>query len=477
MERMTGLDASFLYLETPEQQMVINGIVHLDVSTVAEGYSFARMRSGLARRVKEIPPFRRKIYDSRLNVGHPAWVEDFDFDIDSHVKLIEMEPGADEDEFLTLCGELASTPLDRARPLWKAWFIERRRSGQDATVTVSVFYRVHHAVIDGMLGSELLSTLAATDASTPPQDSALIRTHVGNPNPVQLILGGVRDLIGRPAAFFRLLPETLGIPREMKRVREQVGSTESMPAPFTAPRTVFNRALTPRRALATATLDLAEVREVKDLLGGTINDVLLTVIGGAVQSYLQAYDTAPEAPMVAVVPMSIRADTPPTGANQVSAMFATLATDEPDPVERYNKIAASSAVAKKQAGSIRPALLENWGRMSPRSMLNAGMKAYEFLRLGDVHPVIYNFIISNVPGPKQPIYFLGARITRIHPFGPLLHGAGLSVTSLSFDNHLDLGVITCEHLLPDPTSVARGIETALEELLAAARAGAPTGTV
>ena len=154
---------------------------------------------------------------------------------------------------------------------------------------------------------------------------------------------------------------------------------------------------------------------------------------------------------------------------------AALATDEVDPIKRYNKIAASSEVSKKQAGSIRPALLENWGRMSPRSVLDAGMRTYEFLRLADVHPVVYNFIISNVPGPKQPIYFLGAQITHIHPFGPLLHGSGLSVTSLSFDDHLDLGVITCEHLLPDPTAVAELIEEEFAELLSRARGAAPAG--
>lgn len=478
MERMTGLDASFLYLETQEQQMAINGIVHLDVTTIAEGYSFERMRGGLARRVKEIPPFRRKIYDSPLNVGHPAWVEDFDFDITRHVKLIRMDAAADEGEFLALCGELASTPIDRAHPLWEAWFIERAgeegrggegRAKKDAAPRVSVFFRVHHAVIDGMLGAELLSSLATTNASTPEQDPALIRTHVGNPNPLQLVLGGMRDMMGRPAAFFRLLPETLGIPREMKRARDQVGSTESMPAPFTAPKTVFNRALTPHRALATATLDLAKAREIKSLLGGTVNDVLLTVIGGAVREYLDLHGGAPESPMVAIVPMSIRGDAPPTGANQVSAMFAALATDRLDPVERFDKIAASSEVAKKQAGSIRPALLENWGQMSPHWMLDAGMRAYEFLRLADLHPAIYNFVISNVPGPKQSIYFLGARITNMHPFGPLLHGAGLSVTSLSFDDHLDLGVITCEHLVPDPTVVAGLIEEEFEKLLERAR--------
>lgn len=119
MERMTGLDASFLYLETPEQMMVINGLVHLDVTTIEEGYSFERLRSGLARRVKAVPPFRRKVHDSPWNPGHPAWVEDFDFDITHHLRRIELGPAGTEDELLETCGRLASTPLDRAHPLWQ----------------------------------------------------------------------------------------------------------------------------------------------------------------------------------------------------------------------------------------------------------------------------------------------------------------------------------------------------------------------
>ena len=164
MQRMTGLDASFLYLETAEQMMVINGVVHLDVSTIEEGYSFERLRSGLARRVKAIPPFRRKVHDSRWNLGHPAWVEDYDFDIGNHVRRIELGPGGAEDELLATCGRLASTPLDPSLPLWQVWIIER--GGPDAP-TVTAFCRVHHSLIDGILAAELLATLAATDASTP----------------------------------------------------------------------------------------------------------------------------------------------------------------------------------------------------------------------------------------------------------------------------------------------------------------------
>ncbi|MGN7157296.1 WS/DGAT/MGAT family O-acyltransferase [Dietzia cercidiphylli] len=459
---MSGLDASFLYLETDEQMMVINGVVHLDVSTISEGYSFERLRSGLARRVKSVPPFRRRIHDSRLNLGHPAWVEDFDFDITRHVHRITLGPDGSEDDLLATCGGLASTPLDRSHPLWQVWIIER---GDPATPAVTAFCRVHHALIDGMLGAEMLATLAATDASTPTQDPELVRTHVGRANTVQLIAGGARDLIGRPLAFLRLLPETLSVPMAMKRARGRSGGGPSMPAPFTAPRTLFNRSLTPHRAVATVTLDLGAVKQVTARLGGTVNDVLLTVVGGAVRSYLEDRGGAPTSSMVAIVPMSTRADLATGGANQVSAMFASLATDLPDPLDRHHRIVSASATAKEQAGSIRPTLLDNWGRMSPRGLLDVGMRLYEALRLADVHPVIYNLIISNVPGPRKPLYFLGARITHMHPFGPLLHGAGLSVTGVSIDGHIDLGVISCEHLVPDPDVIARGIGAGLEELL------------
>lgn len=238
-----------------------------------------------------------------------------------------------------------------------------------------------------------------------------------------------------------------------------------MPAPFTAPRTLFNHSLTPHRAVATASLDLDAVKLITRRLGGTVNDVLLTVIGGAVRAYLEAHDEVPASPLVAIVPVSTRAELTTNGANQVSAMFAGLATDVADPVERYGRITAAATTAKRQSAGIRPGLLDDWGRMSPRLLIDAGMRAYEALRLADVHPVVYNLIISNVPGPRTSLYFLGAEITHMHPFGPLLHGAGLSVTGVSMNGRIDLGVIACEHLVPDPGLVARGIEDALSELL------------
>ncbi len=462
MQRMTGLDASFLYLETEEQMLLIQGLVHLDVSTVDGGYSFDRFAGEFARRVKSIPPFRRKIYDSPLNLGHPAWVEDFTFDIARHVHRVVLHEDATETDLLEACGHFASVPLDREHPLWEVRLVEWGEG------KVTAFCRVHHALIDGMLGAEFLSMLASTDSSHPAHELDLVRTHVGGPNRTRLLLGGAWEAITRPVAFLRLLPETIGIPREMARARRAIGSAESMPAPFTAPRTVFNHPITPTRALATATIEFARVAEVRKLLGGTINDVILAVVAGAVRDYLEAHGDLPDTPTVAVVPMSTRADLTAPGANQVTAMFTTLATDVADPVERHAVIAATSDIAKQQAGAIRPALLANWGRMSPRWLISAGMRAYGALGLADRHPVVYNLIVSNVPGSRDPMYFLGARITHMYPFGPILHGAGLNITSLSFDGHLDVGVLACEHLVPDPELVALGIEESLDALLAAA---------
>lgn len=462
MKRMTGLDASFLYLETDEQMLLIQAVVHLDVSTVDGGYGFDRFSAEFGRRVKSIPPFRRKIDDSRLNFGHPAWVEDFHFDISRHVHRAVLPDDATEADLLEACGRVASDPLDRSRPLWEVWLVEW--GGR-----VTAFCRVHHALIDGMLGAQFLSALASTDASRPEHHPDLVRTHVGGRNRAQLLLGGAWEAVTRPVALLRILPETIGIPREMARARRAIGTTESMPAPFTAPRTLFNHAITPARALATTTLDFERIAEVRALLGGTVNDVVLAVVAGAVREYLHAHDDLPDGPTVAVVPMSTRADLAAAGANQVTAMFAELPTHLADPVERHARVAATSTAAKEQAGAIRPALLANWGRMSPRWLINAGMRLYGSLGLADLHPVIYNLVVSNVPGPREPLYFLGARITHMHPFGPIFHGAGLNITCVSLNGHLDVGVLACEHLVPDPEVVARALSDGLDTLVEAAR--------
>ena len=476
MERLTGLDASFLYLETVDQPMVINGLIELDVSTMDGGFDFARLQEVLFRRIKEVPQLRRKLYDSAFNVGHPAWVEEFDLDIGDHVHHIRLPEGSDDDLLLDVCGELASRPLTRDRPLWSAWVIE----GLPQPDRVAVFCRVHHSVLDGISAASLIDILANTSETHPGRSAELVRRHVGSPNAVQLILGGAASLARRPFTLASLIPETLMVPFNLSRGGRRAAGTadaagtdrEGMPTPFTAPRTLFNGTITPRRAMSFVSLDLEELKEVKNAFDTTINDVLLAVVGGALREYLIAADDLPEKPLISVVPVSTHSgenvvDSGP--ANQISAMFATLGTDLADPVDRLSEIARRSTRGKSQTGGVRPALLEDWASLAPRWLVNAGMRAYGTFGLADLHPVLHNLIVSNVPGPPIPLYFLGARITHLYPMGPIFHGAGLSVTGVSFDGHLDLGVISCEHLVPDPYVITEAMTATMAELVEAAR--------
>ena len=476
MERLTGLDASFLYLETIDQPMVINGLIELDVSSMDGGFDFARLQEVLLRRIKEVPQLRRKLYDSTFNVGHPAWVEEFDLDITAHVHHIRLPEGSDEGLLHDVCGELASRPLARDRPLWGAWVIE----GLPEKDRVAVFCRVHHCVLDGISAATLIDMLAHTSETHPGRSAELVRRHVGSPNALQLVLGGAVSLARRPFTLASLIPETLMVPLKLSRgARRVAGSAdaadagrEGMPSPFTAPRTLFNGTITPRRAMSFVSLDLAELKEVKNAFDTTVNDVLLTVVGGGLRDYLIAAGDLPEKSLISVVPVSTHSGGSPVDsgpANQVSAMFATLATDLADPVDRLSEIARRNTRGKSQTGGVRPALLEDWASLAPRWLVNAGMRAYGTFGLADIHPVIHNLVVSNVPGPAIPLYFLGARITHLYPMGPIFHGAGVSVTGVSFDGHLDLGVITCEHLVPDPYVITEAMTATMAELVEAAR--------
>lgn len=475
MERMTGLDATFLYLETPEQPMVINAIIELDVSEVPGGYTFEALRVELQRRLKEVPQFRRKMSDSPLNLGHPAWVEEYDLDIDRHLHRVDLPAGGDRAHLSDLCGELASHPLDRSRPLWEAWVIE----GLPEPDHLAVFCRVHHSVFDGVSATQVIGVLTGDGTAERSRDVGLVRRQAGPEAPLRLVAGGVAAAVRRPLAILRLLPGTLAVPLVFARgaLGRRGGGEDSggrgQAAPFSAPRTRFNGTLTPRRTMSYLSLDLDELREIKDAYETTLNDVLLTVVGGGLRTMLDADGELPAAPLVGLVPVSTHADGDDAGAgsgNQISVMFSTLGTDIADPVDRLSEIARRGDRGKSSSGSLDPDLLENWTALAPAWLLEAGVRAYGALGLAERHPVLYNLIVSNVPGPPGPLYFLGARILHMYPMGPLFHGAGLSVTGVSSDGRLDLGIIACEHLLPNPSVVADGIAEATRQLLAAARA-------
>ncbi|HEY3470230.1 MAG TPA: wax ester/triacylglycerol synthase family O-acyltransferase [Amycolatopsis sp.] len=460
MQRLSGLDASFLYLETSAQVLHVCGLLTLDGSTVPGGYTFAKLKEKLDERVRLIPAFRRKLHNPLWNLGHPVWVEDEEFDLDHHVHRIGVPAPGDRAELAELCAHIAGQQLDRARPLWQLYVIEGLADGQ-----IAVLLKMHHASVDGVSGASLITYLAGLEPDAPPPVIEQPR-NPAVPSPVDLLRSGVENFAKRPAEVVRLLPDLLElVPRWLGKALRGKG----MPVPFTAPRTSLNGTITGHRSVAFAQLDLDEIKEVKNAFGVTVNDVVLALVAGALRDFLEARGELPDDPLVATVPVSVHDRTEREhGSNKVSAFFASLPTHLADPAARVFFLAEANRLSKDHHYDIDADMLQDWAQFSAATMFGLAVRAYSALRLAEKHPVVHNLVVSNVPGPPMPLYLLGARITGLYPLGPVFHGAGLNVTVLSNAGKVHVGLLGARELVKDLWPLADALPEALAQLLKAA---------
>ena len=255
MQRLSGLDASFLYLETQSQPLHVCSILELDTSTMPGGYTFDRLRDELAVRIKAMPQFREKLADSPLNLDHPVWVDDNNFDVSRHLHRIGLPPPGGRMELSEICGHIAALPLDRTRPLWEMWVIEGV-AGTDAQQggRLAVMTKVHHACVDGVTGANLMSQLCSTEADAPPPDPV---DGVGGANHIEIALTGAVKFASRPLRFANALTDTASsVVKTVLRAR----SGQTMAPPFAAPPTAFNASITAHRNVAYAQLDLEDIK-------------------------------------------------------------------------------------------------------------------------------------------------------------------------------------------------------------------------
>lgn len=461
MQALSGLDASFLYLETPSQPLHVCALLTLDGSTIPGGYRFDDFVGHLDQRVRLIPEFRRKLHDSPLNLLHPVWVDDDRFDLGHHVHRVEVPAPRGRDELARLCARFAARPLDRGRPLWEMCVIEGL-SGDDGAF--AVLTKMHHAAVDGVSGANLIAYLAGAEpgALPPPPEP---RENPPPPSHVDLLKGSAADLLRRPVELARLLPGLLGVG---SRWLSSALHRRGMPMPFTAPRTSFNRTITRHRSVAFTSVPLDEVKQVKNAFGVTVNDVVLALCTGALRSFLDTHGELPDDPLVVTVPVSVHdRSARESGNNRVSAFFASLPTHLAEPAARIYAIAESNRLAKEHHFSIDADMLADWAEFAPARLFGLAMRAYSALRLAEKHPVVHNLVISNVPGPPVPLYLLGARITGMYPLGPVFHGAGLNITVISTAGRVDIGLIGARKLVPDLWSLADAVSDEMQELLKA----------
>ncbi|ANI38087.1 WS/DGAT/MGAT family O-acyltransferase [Mycolicibacterium vaccae] len=453
MERLSGLDAGLLYSESSSVPLHVCSIVELDTSTVPGGYSFVRFRDELAKRIPAVPEFRAKLADSDLNLDHPVWVEDEDFDLSRHLNRIALPSPGGREELADVCGHIASVQLDRSKPLWEMWVIE----GGAKDNSLALMIKVHHAAVDGVSAANLLNQLLDSAPDAPPPEPV---EGPGGASSLGITVNGLVRFVTRPLQLTRAVP--VAATMVAKTLNRAINGT-AMAAPFSAPSTPFNGELTSERNIALVQLDLNDVKKVKSHFDVKVNDVVMALCAGALRGFLADRDELPDKPLIAVVPASVHGQSDRPGRNQLSGMFCNLHTDMAEPEDRLLAIAESGARAKEHSGSLGPTLLIDLAQSISRAGYSwlLGLLAHTPL----INTTILNAVISNVAGPTNTLYSCGAEVTALYPLGPIFHGAGLNITVMSLADKLNVGIVSCPQLVRDLWDLGDRFDAELKELL------------
>lgn len=470
MERLSGMDATFLYVETHEAHMHVAMTGIYDVSTMPGGYSFEAMKEHVRSRLHLVAPFRRRLVQVPFQFHHPVWVEDPNFNLDYHVRRIGCPAPGGRRELAEVAAQIASIPLDRTRPLWEAWVIEGLKQDR-----VGFVVKVHHSAIDGASGAEIMTELYDLEPEGRDLEPVEIEPeHI--PTDQELLTYAAMSKLRLYRDSFGLIRRTIdSVANVVRAVRDPEHRGGALP--LTAPRTPWNHTIGPHRAVSFARLPLEETKAVKDALGVKLNDVILAVCSGTLRHYLLERDELPDLPLIATCPVSVRVeDDKGSLGNKVSAIFASLATDVDDPAARLRSISESTTGAKSDHDLIGASTLTDWAEWAAPRTFGLASRLYGSMHVADSMRPVHNVVISNVPGPPFPLYLGGAELVAAYPMGPIMDGAGLNITVLSYRSHIDIGFMADADLVPDVWDLAAAVAPAFRELLALAEEADPTVT-
>jgi diacylglycerol O-acyltransferase len=471
MERLHGIDGSFLYAETPTNHMHTIKVAVLEPSPKGS-YSLERVKADLRGRLHLLPPLRRRVVEVPFGFHHPVWIEDAP-DLDWHVRETEAPPPGGQRDLDAIVSIIASVPLDRTRPLWELWFVTGLAGDRVAAVG-----KIHHSVADGVAVATLLANVVDEAGGTlAPEAPVDDRPAEAIPSAGRLLRDALVDHVRQALVLPGLVARTARNVRRVLAQRRRVPLVPPRPV-VDAPRTSLNGALTPRRAFASTALPLAEIRAVRTAFDVTLNDVLLALVAGALRRYLADRGELPRRPLVAEVPVAIDPVGGPRrlAGNHLSNIFISLCTEIDDPVRRLRAIHEAAIAAKRQHEVLGPDLFESWAEFLPPRPAAWVMRAYSRLHLADRHPPPINVIVSCVPGPKTRLGWPGGTLEAVYSVGPVIEGTGLNVTAWTYVDRLCVGILTCPDLLASPHEVAHGLHVALAELLVLRPAAIPAAS-
>jgi len=468
MQQLTGMDASFLYFETPRTPMHIGSIQIYDQASLPGGVQgFKTILRFIEERLHGARTFRQKLANVPFGVDHPYWIDDKDFDLEFHVRHIRLPQPGDWRQLCIQAARLHSRPLDLSKPLWEFTVIE----GLDGIEGIpkgcyAIVSKMHHACVDGVSGVDMIQAIHDIDPNNPQIRPATTPWRgEETPNPLELLARASINNALQPFRFAEVLARSLPA---MGRVSQGIAQRR-FNAARTVPRTRFNGTVTAHRVIEGRSFDLKEMRAIKSSVpGATINDVVLTVCGGALRAYLESKNELPADSMVAMAPISVRSqDQRGTMGNQVAAMNVAIGTHIADPVERLNAVHADANASKEMTQAVGAKLMTDYSQFIPSTTAALAARLYTNLGMANRTNPVFNCVVTNVPGPQVPLYCAGAKLVAQYGLGPLFDGMGLIFPVVSYCGRLTISVTSCREMLPDPEFFAECIQRSYDDLKAA----------
>jgi len=453
-ERLTALDNQFLHLETPNVHMHVAGVAILDPASRPSGpLRFEELRELVAHRIHLVPRFRQRILNVPFNAARPVWADDPNFDIDFHIRRAALpEPGGRK-ELADYVERVHSRPLDRSKPMWEMYFIEGLEDGH-----VAVLSKVHHCLIDGVSGIDI-ATVLLDFTLEPRQIEAQPWEPAPEPSGRDLLLDALREQVANPVkAGLGVAESIVRTPAlALEQTRAAATGLVQLVTAGSAPESPFNRTVSANRRFTMVEAPVEEFKKIKHALGGTVNDVVLAVVAGALHRFLERRGIQAKT-FRTMVPVSTRDESQRMAlGNRVSNIFVDLPVGKMDATERLHTISAATKDLKSSHAAVGATTLMEMGTWAPPTLHALAARLMSRGRF-------INLVVSNVPGPQVPMYMLGARLVATYPMMPLAERCALSIAVTSLTGVMGFGITSDWDSLPDIEYLAEGILVALDEL-------------
>jgi WS/DGAT/MGAT family acyltransferase len=469
MRQLGGQDASFIYNEAPRMPMHIGGVAIYDPSTAPGGrVTYKGILEHLGSRMATVPSTWERIVRVPFDLDHPWWVVDPDFDLEFHVRHIALPEPGDWRQLCIQAARLHARELDLDRPLWEMYVIEGLDNVEGVPPgSFAIVSKTHHAAIDGVSGAELAAVMHdrspdvdAGPAPARPPGEAL-------PSPYELMMRAAVSNAMQPQRFAEFMA------RSVPALPSAVRASRRAPRLAIAPRTRFSGTVTAHRVVEGRSFDLGELRRIKaSVPGATINDAVLAIVAGALRSYLESKAELPNEPLVVMAPISVRTEEE-KGAlgNRVSAMVLPIPTDVADPVERLRVAHATTEVQKEIASAVPAKTLTDLNRFVPWALAGLAARTAASLRLASTTSPAVNSVVTNVPGPQEPLFLAGAKLIKQYGMGPVTDGMGIIHPVFSYNGEITISVTSCREMMPDPGFYSECLQASFEELAKATAGG------